>query len=300
MVALTRGDSARRDSLDAPGNAPSSRAEASQGCVAHSIRAEAADRFDLLRRTIEGEVIPRLMLTLDSAAADRPAASSREPISRADVSELTSALLEGAPDEPQSVVDGLLRRGASRSDLLLELFAPAARLLGEFWEADAYNFVDVTIAMGRLQQALRSLDSTPGHHADDAVEVSRRILLRPAAGEQHTFALQILDVFFSRAGWTVDREAVLDLNAVCSRLKRSHVDVVGFTISREGLLQKLASDIQRVRRVSGNRSLVVLVGGRVFSGHPELVAMVGADGTADDARSAVNLAERMLPLHVSR
>ncbi len=255
---------------------------------------------ELLRRTIEGEIIPRLMLTVGSPRVGNDDFGVKVAVTGGNVSELVRALLEGSLDDCETIVDALLDRGVSRPDVLLELFAPAARLLGEYWDSDACDFVDVTIAMGRLQQSVRRLDCLQNRPEVAHERVAKRILLVPAMGEQHIFALQVLDAFFSRAGWTVDREPTLDLRIVCAHLKRTHLDVIGLTVSREDLLEGLASDIQRMRRASWNRSMVVLVGGGAFSGHPEFVARVGADGMADDARSAVNLAERLMPVQLVR
>jgi MerR family transcriptional regulator, light-induced transcriptional regulator len=47
-----------------------------------------------------------------------------------------------------------------------------------------------------------------------------------------------------------------------------------------------------VRRPSRNDSIGVLVGGPAFYGRPELVAEVGADGTARDGREAAEIAEQ--------
>jgi methanogenic corrinoid protein MtbC1 len=124
----------------------------------------------------------------------------------------------------------------------------------------------------------------------------RSILLMPAAGEQHVFPVQVLDIFFRRAGWAVDSELVCDMDRVCKLVKKRRFDAIGLSISRDSLLDRLSCDIQRLRRASHNRSIVVLVGGRVFSGQPELVARVGADATARDAPAALRIAEQLVPV----
>jgi methanogenic corrinoid protein MtbC1 len=257
-----------------------------------------ADRIERLRRTIETEIIPRLMLAAKSPAEVEP---SVEQVPRDaavlsnDVTEFTALLLDASAPEVRAFVARLTARGVPRHGLLLDLFAPAARHLGWLWETDACNFAVVTMAMGSLQQALRMLDPDDtepdlgdGYHR-------RSIFLAPGVGEQHSFPVQMLDVFFRRAGWAVESELAFDPPRLCADLRKRHLDAVGLSVSRDCLLDRLASDIQRLRRASRNKSLVVLVGGCVFRSHPEFVARVGADATASDARNAVLIAESMVP-----
>lgn len=249
-------------------------------------------RTDMLRRAIEGEIIPRLML---NSRAGMPVVVAHGGTTRKvraeDVLEFTDLLLDGASSEVSACVERLLGQGVSQAIIMLDLFAASARRLGDMWESDDRNFAEVTLAMGVLQEALRLLDSgrvPVGPH------FARNILLTPVAGEQHFYPVLILDAFFTRGGWQVETRLSYEQARVEAIIKERHVDVIGLSISRESLLDQLASDIKSVRRKSCNRSLVVLVGGRVFFGHPELVAQVGADATAEDASSAIVVAERLV------
>jgi hypothetical protein len=64
--------------------------------------------------------------------------------------------------------------------------------------------------------------------------------------------------------------------------------------SREGQVDKIASNIQSVRRASRNKDLFVLVGGRLFVERPELVSAVGADATAASGGEALLIANQTL------
>jgi methanogenic corrinoid protein MtbC1 len=119
--------------------------------------------------------------------------------------------------------------------------------------------------------------------------------LTPCTGEQHSFSVQVLDVFFSNAGWQVETRLSYNGRAIEAVIKKRHLDIVGLSVSRESLLEQIASDIESIRCKSCNPNLIVLVGGGFFAEHPELVSRVGADATASDARSAVALADRLVP-----
>ncbi len=252
-----------------------------------------------LQRAVETEVIPRLMLALRSARPTDGAdyTSRMRTITHAEVTELVAHLLDGSKGAAQSLVDRWIVAGATKDTLLLELLAPSAKRLGEYWADDLCTFVDVTIAMGGLQTLVRQVLASIPDRADLGV---RTILLLPVSGEQHTFALQILDAFFSRSGWVVDRAPKFEGQDVRANLRRLEPDIVGITISSEHLLEQLASDIGFLRRATGEHFINIIVGGPVFIGRPDRVTLVGADGTAEDAPGAVALAEQLVTERLAR
>lgn len=283
----------RGDPLDAIEATGTDQAYASQHVAAmRSLAATDAERLGALRRTIESEIIPRLMVACRGTTPEPIVATARACALQDRVGELTGFLLDGDMAGVAGVVGRALHEGASQPAILLDLFAPAARRLGELWESDERDFTEVTIAMGCLQQALRIFDP-PGRHLPSGLP-QRTIFLTPCDGEQHYFGVRLLDVFFSGGDWNVTSRLVFDRKQACTFVSKRHVDVVGISISRESLLERLASDIELLRRKSRNKSLVVLVGGRVLAGRSELLEMLGADATAEDGISAVLVAGRLV------
>lgn len=257
-------------------------------------------RADQLRLTIESEIIPRLMLVSHGGGAVEPSSDqARESsVSGDDVLELTSLLLAGDSVQASALIGRLIDGGASRFGLLLDLLAPTAKRLGELWENDVADFFEVTVAVGFLQQWLRRFELDEALIGSNDLE-NRSVLLAPVSGEQHTFPIQILEAFFRREGWSTELCLGPDLSGAIRKVKRVPVDVIGLSMSRDDLLDQLALDIECLRKASCKSSMVVLVGGRAFAGRPELVKRVGADATADDARSAVSLAERLVSVAVN-
>ncbi len=92
--------------------------------------------------------------------------------------------------------------------------------------------------------------------------------------------------FFLRDGWGVQVGAPASDDELSALVRDAWFDVVGFSVACESRLLKVRREIASVRRHAQNPRLVVLVGGRVFSENPELVARVGADGYAASAAEA--------------
>lgn len=253
-----------------------------------------ANRHNLLARAIESEVIPRLVLAQRSMPGLRAKGAATALLVN-DVAEFAGLVLT----RDQGAVDGFVSerraRGSDIESIYLDLLAPTALRFGAMWEDDRLSFADVTIGLGRLQQAMRSLS----HEFEaDAVRVDRtkRVLLAPAPGNQHSFGLFMVAEFFRNARWDVWTTEHDSSRELLRMVRGEWFAVVGFSVGAEGRLDLLANAINAVRRASRNRSIGVMVGGPMFVQHPELAMTVGADVTAADGRQAVVQAQNLLAL----
>lgn len=251
------------------------------------------ERRAKLARTIETEVIPRLMIT----AQNRPTRASLSAIvgggpSQEDVDSFADIILSSNLNAAADFIDAMRGRGLSVEMICVDLMAPAARRLGEYWLEDRCSFIDVTMGLGRLQRLLHSLSpSTPQVSRRGPV---RRALLMPAAGEQHTFGLLIVAEFFLRAGWDVWGGPLSTKSDPIAMVRDDWFDVVGLSIGNDRSLKGAKQQIADLRAASLNPHLGVLVGGAALLENPELAKEIGADATAADGRDAPMLAERLV------
>ncbi len=247
-------------------------------------------RLRALARTIEGEIVPRLLLARTAGAAieaseRRESAASGHEITASDVDELVRLLLLHDSTVASAYAMTFHQRGAPLEVVCLELLAPAARRLGELWTADRADVIQVTLGLCRLQTLLRDFSVAHRGEVDGRVQGASALLV-PAAGEQHTFGLQLVAEFFRRAHWDVWATYPTSDEELLELVARERFALIGFTLSCESRLPALTKRIKATRQASRNKSARILVGGRVFNEHPDFVARVGADGSAVDARQA--------------
>lgn len=248
----------------------------------------------VLGRVIEAEIIPRLVLSHQQVRSGRPLVDATAPV-EIDLEAFVNLLRAAGYHAVLAYVQDLAAAGFSPETILLELFAPAARRLGELWKTDVCDFVEVNIALSVLQQLVRDHSARVGfevHHWTD----HRRILLAPAPGDQHTFGVAIVEKFFRAAGWEVWGGAAglaFDLPAL---VRTEWFGVVGFSLGCEANLDALVALIRRIRQNSRNPRLGVVVGGPAFLERPDLATLIGADATAVDAQTAVPVAQGLLEL----
>lgn len=251
------------------------------------------ERLHWLVRTIETEIIPRLMLAHRAPAQD----ASYDPatayaFSADDVASFARLVLGKDGEASAAHVDSVRADGATLEAIYLELLAPTARRLGALWEADLCDFTEVTVGLWRLQKVL--YDLSPDFLGQACPPNGRRAILAPAPGSQHTFGLFMVAEFFRRAGWDVWGQPTVSETEIIDRAHREWFDLVALSVGCDLHIEGLASVILDIRRSSRNPGIAVMVGGPVFVAHPEYFELVGADGTAPDAPHALLEAESLV------
>jgi methanogenic corrinoid protein MtbC1 len=183
-------------------------------------------------------------------------------------------------------VEVLCRQGLSLEQILLDLVAPAARLLGEQWQDDLRSFTEVSAGLGTLQQVVHIL----GPSFAPALPHRGLVVLVAAPGEQHTLGLYLVGEFLRRAGWGVQIIPTMTEPEILKLVSSERVEMLGISVSNEDLLGPLASLISAVRESSRNASLTVMLGGSLDLG--DFAARNGATLCASDPREAVRCLER--------
>jgi methanogenic corrinoid protein MtbC1 len=117
-------------------------------------------------------------------------------------------------------------------------------------------------------------------------------LLSATPGSTHTFGLTLLAEFFTRSGWDVQHEVATSWDNMRQYVGAQWFDMVGISVAKASDVDQLASAILSIRQVSMNSRLLVMVGGAAAGFVDNLAQASGADLTACDALSAVQLANR--------
>ncbi|KPP93895.1 Methanogenic corrinoid protein MtbC1 [Erythrobacter sp. HL-111] len=248
---------------------------------------------DAITTIIEGEIIPRLMMAHSANGETAPPEERASEIDAGDVARFAVLPLELEADALLGEIDRFLAKGVSVDAIYLELLAPSARRLGEMWDRDECDFIDVTMGLWRLQEVMREVAMrVPG---DRPAALERKAALFSAMpGDVHSFGTLMIEEVFARGGWESEALIKPERRELLDRLSRRRYDLVGLTIARDCPSSALANLIKAMRSVSANPRIAVLVGGRVINENPSMVAEVGADGTGIDARAALATAEKLV------
>lgn len=254
----------------------------------------AARQRERLERMIQNEIVPRLMLS-HRAGPIPPSISAAvaRQLSDDDVTSFVNAVRGQEDGVAVQYVRDLVANGTPIEAIYVDLLAPTARRLGTLWESDECDFVEVTVAMGRIQRLLRDLSQVFLAEASRA-EIVGNVLLTCVPGEQHTLGAIIVAEFMLRDGWRVLVGAPWTEGDLLAMVSSEWFDVIGFSVGCENRLSILKREIRRLRSSSRNPNVRVMVGGKVFLDDRDMVTRVGADAYAVDAREAPLIARALL------
>lgn len=240
-------------------------------------------RFDVvrLRRLIECEIVPRLLLLHSGREAD-----AREVLED-DVEELTRLAIRHEAETALAFVRTLVAEGVDPLALRVGLLAPAARLLGEYWEDDVCGFAEVSLGMSRLQQVLWALQASeppvePRHSGAGVV------LVATTPGDQHCFGAQLVADALRHDGWDVRLETQSSAAGLAAAVRASDVRWVALSISNDFSIEPSRALIARLRKVAGYPHMRIVVGGAAVEGRSK-DGGVGADGVVRDPGEFVRI-----------
>lgn len=242
-----------------------------------------------------GETGPRLS---EQGFAEIVGTDRKRPITAEDVETFTALTLHSEAGTLLDFVDNCLATGSSVEAIYIELLAPSARRLGEFWENDSGDFVEVTMALWRIQQIVRelALRVPPPIRAGHG---QRSALFSTMPGEQHSLGTLMIAECFQRAGW--DTEVLIEpsTSELTGKVANRAYDLVGLTLSNDWPSGSLIALIKSIRAVSSNPGTCIMIGGRFVNDNPHLAEECAADGFATDAALAVVKANQLVPVSTS-
>ena len=190
----------------------------------------------------------------------------------------------------------LLERGLPMETLFVELLEPTARHLGEMWDRDECDFIDVTLGVARLQKLLAIFNNT---HEVPSLDRRRQVIMAMTPGDQHSFGVTMVERFLVAAGWDVHTELSGTVEDIVSAVKEGWFAVAGLTLASDQMLGSLKSTITKLRQHSQTRDIGIMVGGPSFTANPALAKEVGADATAPNAPAAVVTAQKLFDLSIA-
>jgi methanogenic corrinoid protein MtbC1 len=254
------------------------------------------EEFECIEFDLEAEIIPRLMLAHDVPTPQKtePTLNSGTPGNPAHIRELSALAIDAEIEAVVGYIESVVSETTPLDRVLVEVVGGAARHMGELWESDDLDFMEVTIGVSRLQQAIRLVSNNHLPCSSSNADRVRTAAFVPTQGEQHTFGLLMVGEAFRCAGWDVCGAGELDSNAILKIASSERIDLVGFSLASDSQLDQLSSEIDTLRSASCSTDLVIIVGGTIFLEHPALWKSTGADAMAPDAIEALRIGDRLV------
>lgn len=188
------------------------------------------------------------------------------------------------PDDQRAarVIEQLQLRGASFNTIYLGYLTGAARKLGRCWEEDTCDFVEMTMAAGRLHAIMRKLRES---FAPPMPNNPRHAFFTSVPGESHTLGVVVAADLFRRAGWEIDVAVNRSHEELLAMIQRSNHLFVGLSASQPEMLLGLSALISDVR--AQTPGVFIMVSGHITSLDPKVINLIDADYIARDIQDAI-------------
>lgn len=200
------------------------------------------------------------------------------------------AMLSCERNRAGDLVMEALERGASIRDIYMHVFQPVQYEIGWLWQSglisvghEHYCTNSTQLIMSMLYPRLFS-----------GKQSRKRVLSTCVQGELHELGLRMLTDFFEMDGWdTQFLGANMPVDGVVGILEEWGADVLAVGVTMHYHLEEAQKLIRAARASSSGRDTVIIVGGYTCRVVDNMWQKLGADGTAPDAKQAIELASRL-------
>lgn len=197
------------------------------------------------------------------------------------------------PQKTEQYITELLNLGMGIDLIVLELIPRIARKLGNQWASDSLSFAEVTIATGRLQKLIYSLDHLY-QETRTSPTTTHSILVTAAPGSHHTLGPLILSNYFTWAGWSVLSESAPSERFIETTVASKSLTAIAVSIADYDQLDRLPKLIQSIRNKSLNPAIIVLTGGSLYNADAMSFGHIKADIKSSTPEEALHQLNRIL------
>ncbi len=171
-------------------------------------------------------------------------------------------------------------------DIYLDVFRTSQYEVGRLWSEGKLSVAEEHYCTAATQLIMSQLYP----HVFSTARRGKTLVAASVAGELHELPIRMVADFFEMAGWdTYYLGANTPARDVASMVQERKADVVAISATMVRHVDAVKDVVDALRATSAPK---IMVGGWPFTRDPGLWQHVGADGYAENAQDAVELAER--------
>ena len=204
---------------------------------------------------------------------------------------LAQALIDGEPDDAESLAKQALADGLDPLTCINEGLTKGIQKVGELFASGEYFLPELIIGAEAMKRALAVLE--PAMVGDQSREVVGRVVLGTVEGDMHEIGKTLVGTMLIANGFQVFDIGV-DKNAgeFVAAVKENNADIVGASALLTTTMLQQKKLIEALEEANLKDKVKVMVGGAPVT--ESYASEIGADGYAEDAISAVDLAFRLV------
>lgn len=207
-------------------------------------------------------------------------------------SQLANSLVEGEPDATVAFTRQALAAGIEPMTIIREGLMPGMNSVGDKFSCGEYFLPDLIIAADGMKQAMELLE--PELKArNQAVESPGTVILGTVKGDIHEIGKSLVGTMLSANGFKViDLGVNVPNEAFIAKIKESGATLLGLSALLTTTMTVQRDIIKELAEAGLKGKVKVLVGGAPVT--RSWAEEIGADGYAEDAMGAVQLARTLV------
>jgi corrinoid protein of di/trimethylamine methyltransferase len=204
---------------------------------------------------------------------------------------LAQAVIEGEPDDAEALAKQALDDGLDPLTCINEGLTKGIQKVGELFASGDYFLPELIIGAEAMKRALAILE--PAMVGDQSREVVGRVVLGTVEGDMHEIGKTLVGTMLTANGFQVydigvDKSAAEFVKAA----QENNADIVGTSALLTTTMLQQKKVIEALEGANLKDKVKVMVGGAPVT--QSFASEIGADGYAEDAISAVDLAFRLV------
>lgn len=206
-------------------------------------------------------------------------------------SKLAQAVIDGEPEEAEQLARQALEQQLDPLTCINEGLTKGIRKVGELFASGEYFLPELIIGAEAMKRALAVLE--PAMMGDQSREVVGKVVLGTVKGDMHEIGKTLVGTMLVANGFKViDIGVDKSADEFIAAVNENDADIVGASALLTTTMLQQKKLIESLEEANLRDRVKVMVGGAPVT--ESFAAEIGADGYAEDAISAVDLAFRLI------
>lgn len=206
-------------------------------------------------------------------------------------SQLAQAVVEGEADQARALAKEALGEGVDPLDCIDQGLVPGIRKVGKLFAEGEYYLPALVLGAEAMEAALEVLEPALVEGKDRSVV--GKVILGTVEGDLHEIGKTLVGTMLTANGFKV-RDLGVDqpAEAFLEAIKEDQADIIGASALLTTTMSQQERLIKAIQEAGLGDQVKVMVGGAPVT--QEYADKIGADGYAEDAITAVDLAFRLM------
>lgn len=208
------------------------------------------------------------------------------------LTQITTNLVAGEPEAVVELTRQALAVGLEPMTIIDRGLVPGMDIVGEKFASGEYFLPNLIISANAMEQAMQVLGPELKQRQQEVKSLGK-VVIGTVRGDIHEIGKSLVATMLSASGFQVfDMGVDVPVEAFLDKVRETGADILGLSALLTTTMEVQADVIQALKEAGMRGQVKVMVGGApVRKGWAE---EIGADGYAEDAIGAVEVAKRLM------